>query len=150
MIEKGFPNEVVIDYSVSDENPFLKMKKINEFIITEKILIMDSICRYKHFLTYVQKTIHHILDHKMNLFEPSNDLIDLIVVLMRKHIDVQIISTVFLHQLTQNELKDNIDLKRLEKVVEVILNAMELLPNHEILQNFALLTLLNDRILKSV
>jgi hypothetical protein len=97
-----------------------------------------------------KKTIHRILDHKLNLFEPSNDLIDLIVFLMRKHSErygILIISTVSLYRLTQYELKDNINLKRLEKVVEVILNAMELLSNHRILQNFALLTLSDYRII---
>ncbi len=44
-----------LEYMTRDESHLLRMKEINEFIITDKIIIMDSICRYKHFKTYVQK-----------------------------------------------------------------------------------------------
>jgi len=115
--------------------------------------IMESLIRYKHRPTFVQKSLFHLYNYTLTYCEPRTDLIDLIVIPMRKHskiIGIQMAATACLYNLTKNKLGEKIHPKKLKKVVDVTLNSMELFPSHQQLQKNALLTLCSDRILQDV
>ncbi len=93
------------------------------------------------------------MDHKLNYFEPSNNLVDFIIELMKIHseaTDLQIYRIIFLHRLINHEFRDRIDNRRLEKVVEFTMNLMETHPNHQNLQRYSLSILDNNRIINDI
>jgi hypothetical protein len=111
-------------------------------------LIIESLNRFGHRQTFVQKTISRLYNYMKTIGEPTIDLIDLIVDLMRKHlkiIKIQEVATDCLYGLLRNKWEDRRDLKKLEKVIDITLTVMELFPIHRQLQSNAL-TLMNINI----
>ncbi len=152
-----FENESKSERDIDFENNGQKSESENSendhLIEAEYSKIIDSLRRYKHLPNYVRKALHRILDHKLNYFKPSDSLVDFVIDLMKIHSetkDLQLYAIVFLQRLTKHELSDRLDIKRLEKVVDLTMNAMETLPNDQNLQRYSLSILGNDRILNDV
>jgi hypothetical protein len=152
-IEDEYQSQQITDFEESEEKSFSSTSENNQLIEAEYSRIMDSLHRYKHFSNYVLKTLHRILNHKLSYFEPSNNLVDFIIELMKIHSEVtnlQIYGIIFLHRLINHEFRDRIDNRRLEKVVEFTMNLMETHPKHQNLQAHSLSILDNDRILDDI
>jgi Zyg-11 family protein len=116
-------------------------------------LIIDTLRRYKHRPTIVQKSLIRLSGSLPTDYESRNDLIQLIILLMAKHkqiIDLQIAATGILYLLTEDELIEELDKKILGKAVESTLQIMELFPNHQKLQENCLLFLCSDHILEEI
>jgi Zyg-11 family protein len=127
------------------------IKRNNEVIksfqsINEKeTFVMESMLRYKHRPVFVQKSLILLYyDFILIKCEPRPELIDLIVVLMREHSKIeqlQEITFACLYKLTEEGLGEKIDIKILEKVLNITIITLQLFPYNEKLQKIALLTL---------
>jgi len=128
----------------------------SDFVITGNATesqIIESLLRYKHRPNFVEISLVNLYDYTLTYYESRMDLIDLIVTIMREHseqVDIQMAATACLFCLTKDELSQNINSKKLTEVVNMILNAMELFPNHQQLHMNSILILCNNRILQDI
>ncbi len=122
----------------------------NKFKETKEIRIFESLRRFKHRPTFVMNKLHYLL--KLKHFELRNELIELIVILMRKYSDViglQFNAIACLFNLTQHNLIEDTGKSLLKNIFDVTIIAMESFPNDRRLQENGLSILCNERILQN-
>jgi hypothetical protein len=73
---------------------------------------MDYLVHYKHLPNFVRKTIGYIGNFKLDIFQPSNSLIDLILALIDLHPNEKSIQTLSV-KLFEHELSYTLVLKRI-------------------------------------
>lgn len=114
---------------------------IMSLTITEKdffpyeIYLIESLKRYNERTSYVQKILYYIF-FLTRSYQSNNQnlLIELILYTMSIHIhlqSVQMASTACIYNLTRTPLTEQINIKSLEKIIQAIINAMEIFPNQQ-------------------
>jgi len=116
--------------------------------------IFESLSSSNERTSSVQKALLHLYDFAYDSYcKNRKGFIDLVVTKMSECseiISIQMAGIACLYRLAGNGSDKKIDHKRLEQVVESILNAMQLFPKHILLQKIALFALNNDSILRYV
>ena len=137
---------------ISESHPYYSKDLIVTGNSTE-CQILESLRRYYSKVSFVQKSLYHLYSHTLVYTEPRVDVIQLILIAMKRHskmIGIQMASTACLYNLTKGKLSEKIHPKWLKGVVDLTLDAMENFPTNQQLQKNTLLTLCSDRILQDV
>jgi len=119
----------IISLTITEEN----------FYLYESSLI-ESLKRYNERSGFVQKILYYIF-FLTRSYQSKNQiyLIELILYTMSIHINlqsVQMASTACIYNLTRTPLTEQINIKCLAKIIQAIINVMELFPNQQQVKKF--------------
>jgi len=115
--------------------------------------IFDILNNYKHRPTIVEFNLFCLYDFLRPYWVSSNDLIELIVILMRKHskiAKIQLNAIKCLYKLTNKELTAEISSETLGKAVDVTLSCIDSFPNQIEIHLSAISFLFNRHIMDSI
>jgi hypothetical protein len=151
---KQMKNELGIEnFSEGVQNNNEEEIEKNLLIIKEESLIIDSFNKDREDSKAILKNLNRLYNYLLIHCEPRNDLIDLIISLMQKHlnsIDIILSSTACLYRLTTNKFAEKIDKNLIQKVFEMTLLAMEPNKDHQQLHINGLSIFVNEIILQDI
>jgi Zyg-11 family protein len=130
----------------------IKLKMMNKRESSAK----ETIHLHEKDPDFIRNFLAHLRIHEIINSELRTNLIDSILLLLKKHsnsIDIQQNALKAFESLFYSIEKDSIECinpEQLEKVIDIILTAMELYPNHQQLQKSALIVLYNEQVLKNL
>jgi hypothetical protein len=153
IIEKNYIRGRVIISTELGENTFQITERRNRKITKVVLNKMESLRHYKHRPSFIERTLIYLYDYTLIYWMDKNDLIDLIVFLVKKYsktIGIQCIAYACLYNLTRNPIGSKVDKAILAKLFELPLAVMGLFPNHHRLQMNALMLICEQNILQSV
>jgi Zyg-11 family protein len=111
----------------------------NDFILYESCLI-ESLKRYNERTNFVQKILYYIFFLTRSYqSKNANLLIELILYIMSIHNhlqSIQMASTACIYNLTRTPLTEQINIKCLAKILQAIINVMEIFPNQQQVKKF--------------
>lgn len=124
------------------------LKVAGESSVTQ---LCEALRRYSERERFIREVLAHLYSHTSDMEEPQPHILKLVLAAMQHHtgsLQVQLVASACVFNLTVQELVLGIPLRLLGNVVQQLLTAMKNFPNQEQLQKNCLLTLCSDHILQ--
>jgi Zyg-11 family protein len=144
LIENKCATKRLKEFFVEDFSLFRKSIEKNQLMEIKLSQIINSLLRYKHRQIFVKQNLIRLYDCTISCCEFRPQLIELIVVLMTKHPEVNEIqenSLTCSNNLIAYVVKDKNSAQIIVKLVDLTILAMESFPNNEQLHKKALVIL---------